>query len=813
MAGLFKQLTTTVGGMINMAQATISPFKVQQVDFETFQTSQMVQQNECMYLFKKPGLSECVMASVGPAKKNYSLFRQTNEVEARLTYELLCKTMMILGRCCAQHLTEDVLQKLCDCCRDRQTWNVVHIAAFIGFHVALEQKELHGLINSACPATHVTPLMASVLGKQPLSLETLLRHGASVTLVDKQGNTVYHLALIYCPLVITVLKDYDKSSVINLPNFKGETPLFLACQMKVPEAVEVLIEAGADPSHSNTSTLPIHAAVSAGDIRSVEAIIEKHPDQKDAKDAMGRIPLHHACSEEMVSKLSMMGCNMNVKNADGETPLLLVMREKRNSCILSLLCHGADCNVQDGEGETVLHKAVREDNVELVRTFIVFNADPNVRNVKNQSPRHLATISDRMERELILYLLHVSGAQRCTKEVKGCLAGCVAEGSHNGVPDKAMSTLMKLDSVAMFDELLSATGSGKNATVTNSSGSVLDMVDIPSNIGDRVLSLDGGGIRGLVLIQMLMEIEAAVGKPIRECFDWIGGTSTGGILALGIGKGFPLSYIKGLYVRMKDEVFKGSRPYNSALFEAMLKREFGETSVMSDIKSPKVMVTATLADKYPAALHIFRNYEQPFEEPHSDSDDSKRFPLVTPPDEQLIWETARSTGAAPTYFRAFGRFMDGGLMANNPTLDMITEVHEYNVGLRLTGQDEKVKPLGCVVSLGTGRIPVSDVKNVDVFRPEGILDAYRAVSGALSLSRMLIDQASVAEGRVVDRARAWCSMLNVPHFRFSPQLSEDVALDCHNHATLINMMWETHCYMVANRHRVHELANLLRATD
>ena len=56
------------------------------------------------------------------------------------------------------------------------------------------------------------------------------------------------------------------------------------------------------------------------------------------------------------------------------------------------------------------------------------------------------------------------------------------------------------------------------------------------------------------------------------------------------------------------------------------------------------------------------------------------------------------------------------------------------------GQAEKIKPLGCVVSLGTGRIPVTEVKNVDVFRPEGILDAYRAVSGALSLSRMLIDQ-------------------------------------------------------------------------
>ena len=53
--------------------------------------------------------------------------------------------------------------------------------------------------------------------------------------------------------------------------------------------------------------------------------------------------------------------------------------------------------------------------------------------------------------------------------------------------------------------------------------------------------------------------------------------------------------------------------------------------------------------------------------------------LVT---EQYVWRAARSSGAAPTYFRAFGRFLDGGLISNNPTLDMMTEIHEYHTGLR-----------------------------------------------------------------------------------------------------------------------------------
>lgn len=50
--------------------------------------------------------------------------------------------------------------------------------------------------------------------------------------------------------------------------------------------------------------------------------------------------------------------------------------------------------------------------------------------------------------------------------------------------------------------------------------------------------------------------------------------------------------------------------------------------------------------------------------------------------EQLVWRAARSSGAAPTYFRPMGRFLDGGLLANNPTLDAMTEVHQYNKALK-----------------------------------------------------------------------------------------------------------------------------------
>ena len=54
------------------------------------------------------------------------------------------------------------------------------------------------------------------------------------------------------------------------------------------------------------------------------------------------------------------------------------------------------------------------------------------------------------------------------------------------------------------------------------------------NAGSRILFLDGGGIRGLIQIEILEQLERKTGRKVIELFDWIIGTSTGGILALGL---------------------------------------------------------------------------------------------------------------------------------------------------------------------------------------------------------------------------------------------------------------------------------------
>lgn len=51
-------------------------------------------------------------------------------------------------------------------------------------------------------------------------------------------------------------------------------------------------------------------------------------------------------------------------------------------------------------------------------------------------------------------------------------------------------------------------------------------------------------------------------------------------------------------------------------------------------------------------------------------------------------------------FRSFNRYLDGGLIANNPTLDALTEIREFEAALKAVEIDEQLKPLGVVVSLG-----------------------------------------------------------------------------------------------------------------
>ena len=91
------------------------------------------------------------------------------------------------------------------------------------------------------------------------------------------------------------------------------------------------------------------------------------------------------------------------------------------------------------------------------------------------------------------------------------------------------------------------------------------MEDYSKKFGCRILCLDGGGVRGLVQIEILRQMEQMTGRRITELFDWIVGTSTGGIIALGLvyggcvaGEGMSVTELQRFYLRLKRSVFSRS---------------------------------------------------------------------------------------------------------------------------------------------------------------------------------------------------------------------------------------------------------------
>lgn len=218
-----------------------------------------------------------------------------------------------------------------------------------------------------------------------------------------------------------------------------------------------------------------------------------------------------------------------------------------------------------------------------------------------------------------------------------------------------------------------------------------------------ILSIDGGGIRGIIPATLLAKIEQITRKPAGQLFDMIAGTSTGGILALALAKPdgggspqYPAEELIGLYEEHGPTIFRRKRwrrilaaanlfdeKYSAAGLESVLERYFGEERLSAAV-CPLLVTSYEIERRFP---FFFRSSA-------ARRDVAYDFPM------KLV---GRATSAAPTYFEplkietgdaaGYYALVDGGLYANNPAMCALVEAR------RLFGEE----PL-LVVSLGTGAL-------------------------------------------------------------------------------------------------------------
>ncbi|XP_046895885.1 calcium-independent phospholipase A2-gamma-like isoform X3 [Hypomesus transpacificus] len=333
-------------------------------------------------------------------------------------------------------------------------------------------------------------------------------------------------------------------------------------------------------------------------------------------------------------------------------------------------------------------------------------------------------------------------------------------------------------------------------SVIRESLALIGYTDPVKGRGIRVLSIDGGGTRGVVPLQVLKQLEAETGKQVHQLFDYICGVSTGAVLAFMLGLArFSLEECEEMYRRFGSDVFRQNplvgtmkmgwshSYYSTETWEMILREKMGEKVLIKtarDELSPKVSAVSAVVNWGTSPKpFIFRNYN------HSPG----RLSRYAGGSGYQMWQAVRASSAAPGYFQEFPLHsdihQDGGIILNNPCA---LAVHES----RLLWPNQ---PFQCVLSLGTGRFD----------------NAKRGPTTSTSLRAKistLIYSATDTEG-----VHTLLDDLLAPdiYFRFNPMLSAEVSLDESRPGALDQLQADTQLYLGRNKPKLARLCLVLGA--
>lgn len=237
----------------------------------------------------------------------------------------------------------------------------------------------------------------------------------------------------------------------------------------------------------------------------------------------------------------------------------------------------------------------------------------------------------------------------------------------------------------------------------------------------KILALDGGGIRGMMTIEVLAEIEDLLRRELKkgpefrlaQFFDFVAGTSTGAIIAACISYGMAMSDIRKFYESSGEEMFDKAfllkrfrAKYEDEKLAIKLQQVFGEkTTLASDTLQTVLMMVmrnATTDSPWPVSNNPFAKYNLRLRD---DGRPRENCNLDLP-----LWQLIRASTAAPVYFPPEAVkvgsqefiFVDGGItMYNNPSFQafLMATLEPYKMGWAV-GEDQLL-----VVSVGTGTSP------------------------------------------------------------------------------------------------------------
>ncbi|CAH2212669.1 patatin-like phospholipase family protein [Tepidibacter aestuarii] len=201
----------------------------------------------------------------------------------------------------------------------------------------------------------------------------------------------------------------------------------------------------------------------------------------------------------------------------------------------------------------------------------------------------------------------------------------------------------------------------------------------------RIMAFDGGGIRGVLSATILKRLEIENKKLIKST-DLFAGTSTGSFIALGLAYGLPVKEILNLYSMINcryifspkyNELFRPK--YNNKHLKEVLMRVFPKNLKLKDLKKKVLIPSFEVISKDNGSWKpmFYTNFEE----------------MGT--DNEYVIDVALYSSAAPVYFPSYKKHIDGGIIANNPSLASIC------VSKNVNGANKKLEDMR-ILSIGTG---------------------------------------------------------------------------------------------------------------
>ena len=220
-------------------------------------------------------------------------------------------------------------------------------------------------------------------------------------------------------------------------------------------------------------------------------------------------------------------CSTYLEKISGELEVLnlLSIQDEEVMCIKALLTFGANVNVERQEdGSTALDLVEEKSSIPDIKEILIQLGaktsselyqlkESNIKvpllhsYAENLKPPTQIDTCSAFSEKMKLY-------QELEDEVKRRIT---LSASHEESSNDSYALMLQQHDLHKFKETLHDSGIGLYGEVRG---------------GSRILSLDGGGIRGLIQLEILMQLEEATGRKVTDLFDWIIGTSTGGIIAL-----------------------------------------------------------------------------------------------------------------------------------------------------------------------------------------------------------------------------------------------------------------------------------------